>query len=91
MKNHKEETMNGFVPISVAAEQADYSYSMVQKLAKSGRIKTHDFYGRKLVNLASVLDYRRQMQALGPAKHVPHQYREDDTNTAEANPTPEAV
>ncbi len=87
-----ENTMDGFVPVSIAAERSNYSISMVYKMIERNLVEVRDFYGRKLVNLAGVLDYRQRMQSLGAAKHIPCQYREDDTEVeAEVNPTPEAV
>jgi len=76
--------MNGFVPITVAAQRAGYSYSMVQKMVKRGILAPRDFYGRALVRLQDVLDYRQQQSALGPAKHTPHRYRAETETTEEA-------
>ena len=71
----QEEPMDGLVPIAVAAERAGYSYSMVQKMVKRGILASSDFFGRPLVNLQEVLDYRRRMHELGTAKHTPRRYR----------------
>jgi len=81
----QEETVNGFVPIPAAAEQAGYSYSYLQQLAKTGKIETRQFYGRRLVNLQQVLKRKRQMSELGPAKHTPHRYREETVEEAVDN------
>ena len=65
----KKDRKDEYVPYGIAAERANYEYSMIQKLAKRGRVRTQKFYTRTLVNLQDVLDYKHRMQALGAAKH----------------------
>lgn len=73
-----------FVPIGVAAEQAQYSYSMVQKLVKRGRVRTRSFFKRRLVNLQDVLNYHQEQDRLGMHKHTPRRYRQE---APDATPT----
>jgi len=67
--------MDGFVPITAAAEAAGYSQTMVRHLVRDKRVATRPFYGRTLVNLADVIAYQEAQAALGPAKHTPRKYR----------------
>lgn len=67
--------MDGFVPISAAAELTGYSYAMVRRLALQGTVTTRVFYGRKCVDLQQVRAYQDAQRALGPSKHTPRRYR----------------
>ena len=64
MENDKE-----FAPLSVAAQQAGYTYRMVYNLARLGIIPSQTFYCTICVRPQDALDYKARMQALGTAKH----------------------
>ena len=83
---------DSFITVKCGAELTGYTGSFIRRLASNGRIRAQKFGRDWQISRASLLDYRQRMQSLGVAKHIPRQYREDDTEVeAEANPTPEAV
>ena len=61
----------GWVTVGEAAQASGYSEEYIRQLARRGGFESVRLGRDWLVNLEAVLAYRREMQALGTAKHNP--------------------
>jgi len=64
-----------WVDTKTAADVVGYHVKHIRALARIGRIEAHKVQRDWLVSLSSLLAYKRQMEALGTAKHNP--WRDD--------------
>jgi excisionase family DNA binding protein len=71
MQAQTEPTLQSFVSTSEGAELTGYSRQMVRVLAQSGRVNAHKVGRDWLIERASLIKYRTEMDRLGPQKHDP--------------------
>lgn len=60
----------GIVTVSRAAEISGYTPSYVSRLARKGRVRGEQVGNQWMIDLQSLLDYKSQVDAEGPAKHA---------------------
>ena len=70
-----EPVTQGWVDIKTAAELSGYSVPYIRQLAQRGRIEARKIGRDWLIERASLLAYKAQMDRLGSEKHNP--WRED--------------
>lgn len=70
--------MTGFVTISEAVTQSEYSHVHVAYLVRTGKVEGRKSGGVWLVNLDSLKAYEAKMKELGSLKHDPTQKSERD-------------
>jgi len=74
-----EPIAEGWVSATSAGEAAGYATAYVRLLARQGRIEARKAGRDWLVNLSSLLAYKRTMESLGDGKHNPAAPWRDDT------------
>ena len=60
-----------WVTVAEASELTGYSVQYLRRIARQGRIKARKWVNAWMIDRAALLDYKQEMDALGPDKHDP--------------------
>ncbi|MBN1975941.1 MAG: helix-turn-helix domain-containing protein [Anaerolineae bacterium] len=71
MTEGRKELVGHFVSVPDGAELTGYSVALVRRLAQRGRVNAVKVGREWLIDRAALLEYKAEMQRLGPQKHDP--------------------
>jgi excisionase family DNA binding protein len=72
-----------WITTAEAAKTTGYSVQYVRRLIRQDRVKAQKWANVWMVDRSAIVEYKRQMESLGPEKHNPWRTRKRDKKKAD--------